>query len=198
MSKYLRYGFVEDLDTVRHISLGDLGGIRISITPVTWLGPFLFFGLGLALNALGPEMSLRESLYQAWVFMLAVEITTLLHATGHILGGKLVQSPMDELLITATRGVNIYRGDQDKIPSSVHLGRALGGPLLNLAVAGVLYLLLPILNIRFAVGLLESLASTNLFFGAGSFLPLPSVDGQVIWREALYHLRLQLRPDKTD
>ena len=67
--------------------------------------------------------------------MIGVEISTLVHALGHILGGKLVRSPMDELLLTATRGVNIYSGDQRDVRSFVHLGRALGGPVLNLFAA---------------------------------------------------------------
>jgi len=37
----------------------------------------------------------------------------------------------------------------------------------------------------FSSDLLASLSSTNLFFGFGGFAPIPSVDGEVIWRELL-------------
>jgi len=43
--------------------------------------------------------------------------------------------------------------------------------------------------------LIASLISTNRFFGFGGFLPLPSVDGEVIWRELLRPIfsRLQMK-----
>jgi Zn-dependent protease len=43
--------------------------------------------------------------------------------------------------------------------------------------------------------LVTSLVSTNLFFGLGGFLPLPSVDGEVIWRELLrpVYMRSQMK-----
>jgi hypothetical protein len=55
----------------------------------------------------------------------------------------------------------------------------------NLVVAGTLITLAPKITPGFWSGLIASLISTNLFFGFGGFLPLPSVDGEVIWRELL-------------
>jgi hypothetical protein len=188
LNKYLRYGFLEDLDTVRHIPLGTFRGIRLSVTPLIWLSPFIFFLLGLFLNSLRPGLEWTETFYRAGVFVIGVEISTLVHAFGHILGGKLVRSPMDELLLTATRGVNIYHGDQASIPSAVHLGRAMGGPVLNLLIYGLMLPLLPNSSVGWGTDLLASVASTSLFMGAGGFLPLPSVDGEVIWREVFHWL----------
>jgi Zn-dependent protease len=108
-----------------------------------------------------------------------------LHGFGHILSGKLVHSAMDELLITATRDVNLYHGDQRLIPGHVHLVRSLGGPLFNIFVAGVCIMLATVVAPGFWLNLVTSLVSTNLFFGLGGLLPLPSVDGEVIWRELL-------------
>jgi hypothetical protein len=45
--------------------------------------------------------------------------------------------------------------------------------------------LAPLLSPGFWSDLVASLMSTNLFFGLGGFIPLPSVDGEVIWRELL-------------
>jgi len=92
---------------------------------------------------------------------------------------------MDELLITTTRDVNLYQGDQSVVPGYVHLARSLGGPLFNLLVAGVCIFLSTKFSQGFASDLLASLIGTNLFFGIGSFVPIPSVDGEVIWREIL-------------
>src|SRR5919106_3526214 len=132
MSKYLKYGIIENVDTVRRIPMGRFWDVNLLITPITWLGPFVFFGLHIFLNLLRSDLSLNDRLYQALLFTIAVEITTVFHAFGHILSGKLVHSAMDELLITATRDVNLYHGDQRLVPSHIHLGRSLGGPVFNL------------------------------------------------------------------
>ena len=193
MSKYLKYGIIEDIDTIRRIPIGQFWSVRLLITPITWLSPFVFFGLHFLINLLNPNLNLVDRLYQSLLFTIAVEITTVLHAFGHILSGKLVNSAMDELLITATRDVNLYHGDQSMIPSHVHLIRSLGGPVFNLIVAGTLITLAPRIAPGFWSGLIASLISTNLFFGFGGFLPLPSVDGEVIWRELLRPISTRLK-----
>ena len=183
MHTYLRYGIIENLATVRRISIGRLWGIQLLITPLTWASPFVFFSLHLLLNLLNIQLTLSERLYQSSLFTIAVEITTVLHALGHIVSGKLVGSAMNALLITATRDVNLYDGDQNVISGHIHLGRALGGPLGNLLIAGICSGIAPLLTSGLGADLAASLISVNLFFGLGSFLPLPSVDGEVIWRE---------------
>jgi hypothetical protein len=189
MVPILKYGIFEDIKTVRRIRIGRFWGVTILVTSLTWLGPPVFFSLNLLINLLDPKLTLTDRLYLSLVFAIAVELTTLLHAFGHILGGKLVRSAMDELLITSTRGVNLYHGDQSLVPRHVHLVRALGGPLLNLIVAGVLLLLAPPTSTGFSSDLLNSLIAINLFFGLGSFLPIRTVDGEVIWREISHFVR---------
>src|SRR5688572_14362632 len=193
MSKYLKYGIIEDIDTVRRIPIGRFWGVRLLVTPITWLSPFVFFGLHFLVNLLNSNLSLTDRLYQSLLFTIAVEITTVLHALGHIISGKMVHSAMDELLITATRDVNLYHGDQSVVPGHVHLVRSLGGPIFNIIVAGLLSVLAVGVAPGFWSGLLASLISTNRFFGFGGFLPLPSVDGEVIWRELLRPIRTRLQ-----
>ena len=193
MSKYLKYGILEDIDTVRRTQVGRFWDVNLLVTPLTWLGPFVFFGLHIFLNLLDWQLSLTDRLYQALLFTIAVEITTILHAFGHILSGKLVHSAMDELLITATRDVNLYHGDQSLVPSHVHLARSLGGPVFNLFIAGVCSLFASLPSPGFWSDLLAGLISTNRFFGFGGFLPLPSVDGEVIWRELLRPITSRLK-----
>src|SRR5690349_19816716 len=193
MNKYLKYGILEDVDTVRRIPIGQFWGVRLLVTPLTWFGPFVFFGLHFLINLLNPTLPFPDRLYQSVLFTIAVEITTILHALGHIISGKMVNSAMDELLITATRDINLYHGDQSQIPGHVHLIRSLGGPVLNLVVLGVLSALAPSVAPGFWSGLVASLISTNRFFGYGSFLPLPSVDGEVIWREVIRLIRARFQ-----
>lgn len=185
MSKYLKYFILEDLDTVRKIRIGSFWNVSLLITPLTWLSPFVFFGLHFLLNLLDTRLTLNERLIQSIYFVIAVELTTAIHAFGHILSGKLVHSAMDELLITATRDVNLYHGDQSKVPGYVHLVRSLGGPMINILVGVFCILIAPSISPGFWTGVNNSMVSTNLFFGLGGLLPVPSVDGQVIWREII-------------
>jgi len=174
---------------VRRIPLGRFWGVTLTVTPLTWLSPFVFFGLHLVLNVLNSNLSIAERFYEALLFTIAVEIATVLHAFGHILSGKLVHSAMDELLTTATRDVNLYYGNQSQIPSHVHLVRSLGGPIFNLFTAGIFSLLALLIAPEFWSALVAEIISINLFLGIGSFLPLPSVDGQVIWREIIRYFK---------
>ena len=200
MSKYLKYGIIEDVDTVRRLPIGRFWGVNLLVTPITWLGPFVFFGLHLILNLLNSHLSFSERLYQSFLFTIAVEVTTILHAFGHILSGKMVRSAMDDLLITATRDVNLYHGDQSLLPGYVHLVRSLGGPIFNLFVAGICSALATAIPAGLWSDFLASMISTNLFFGIGGFVPLPSVDGEVIWRELLrpIYIRLQAKDDTSE
>lgn len=179
MHKYLRHGVLENLSQVRRIRLGQLWGVDLLATPIAWLSPAVFFGLHFLLNLLNTRLTLNERLAQSLLFTVVVELASIIHALGHIISGKLAGSAMNALLITATRYVNIYEGDQTTVPSRTHIARAAGGPLLNLLAAALAYVLAPILNPTFA----ERFVFINLFFGLGGLLPLPSVDGGVIWRE---------------
>jgi hypothetical protein len=185
MSKYLKYGIIEDIETTRRIRIGQFWGISLFITPITWLSPFIFFGLHFILNLLNSRLNFNDRLIQSFCFTLSVEIATAFHAFGHILSGKIIGSAMDELLITATRDINLYHGDQSQILGHIHLVRSLGGPIFNLLIALICFMLVKWVGAGFGTSLISSLISTNLFFGIGGFIPLPSVDGEVIWREIL-------------
>src|SRR5438093_3588611 len=120
-------GVLEDIATVRRIPVGSFWGVKLSITPLTWLGPVIYFALGLVLGALRTDVSLAGRVSNALLFALAVEITTVFHAFGHILSGKWVRSAMDELLMASTRDINLYYGDQSTYLPRVHIIRSLGG-----------------------------------------------------------------------
>lgn len=190
--RYLLYGFLEDLDRTRHIAVGRLWGVVIAVTPTAWLQVPLFFLMGLALSYVpgrvppgaGPAVRAADAL----TFLVAGLVANTVHALGHIVSGTLAGSAMDELLMTATRDANIYRGDQSAVRGRTHVARAIGGPAGNLVAAALAYAAMA------AVGggidpWLARLGGVNLLFGLGGLLPIPSVDGEVIWREVRRGLR---------
>lgn len=184
--RYLKYFFLDDLDHVRHILIGRLGRVQIAVTPTVWLQLPFFFGLGLALTFLPGRLPLGTVLAariaDALTFTVAGLLANTVHGLGHVVTGTLAGSPMDELLLTSTRDANIYRGDQSAIRSRTHIARASGGPLANLVSAGLAFALLRVVGGGQHPYLARS-AGLNLAFGLGALLPLPSVDGEVIWRE---------------
>lgn len=104
--------------------------------------------------------------------------SNVVHSLGHILGGKLVDQPMDELIITATRQVNRYEGEQEHLPPTTHLARAAGGATANGLVglvAGGLWLALGGQH-----ALLRHLATSNVGSALLALLPVDSVDGKEI------------------
>lgn len=165
---------LEDIHTTPRRELFTLFGVRWTVTPYAWVGVIVEIIFGM-IAALVTGNSLVVGVL--WGILIVVSLT--LHSIGHILGGLYVGSPMDEVLVTASRQVNIYRNDPPNLPSRVHLGRALGGPLMNIVV-GAITLILTALG---GGATLLFFAAVNLVWGLGALLPLPSVDGEVIWRE---------------
>jgi hypothetical protein len=164
----------ENIDTTPRRTLFMFLGVPWTATPQAWLGVLAQMTFGVA-----AAVVMGVGLASGLLWGVLVVLSVALHSIGHILGGLSVGSPMDENLVTATRHVNIYRNDPPDLPSRVHLGRALGGPLMNLAV-GVLGL--AIFGLSGSLTLLL-FGGFNLFVGIGALAPVPSVDGEVIWRE---------------
>lgn len=184
--RYAKYGFLEDLDRTRHIAVGRLWGTRIAVTPTAGLQVPFFFALGVLLTFVPGRMALDaplgDRIPNALLFTVAGLVANAAHALGHIVSGTLAGSAMDELLITATRDANVYLGDQSAVRGRTHIARAVGGPVGNLVLAAIVFAALAVVDDG-PHPLLGRIAGVNLLFGLGGFLPVPSVDGEVIWRE---------------
>lgn len=170
---------MEDIETTPRRTLFTLGGVPWRITPRGWLSQVAMLTLGLIAGLIFMGGDLAASL----IFGLLLIVSYGLHSLGHIISARMVGAPMDELLITATRPVNIYRNDPPDLPSRAHMGRAIGGPALNL-LAGALGLALAVAG-GGSFALFFGLLNSGL--GLGSLLPVPSVDGEIILRELRRH-----------
>jgi len=109
-----------------------------------------------------------------------------LHIIGHTLSARLVGGPIDENVILQNHIRTSYLHDPPDLPSRIHIGRALGGPVMNLLVG------LPLL-IGWSVWgghVLLFGAVMHLLNGLGLLLlPVPGADGETLWREGLAALR---------
>lgn len=104
--------------------------------------------------------------------------TNILHSLGHIVAGRVVGSPVEAVLMTSTRDVMIYAQPGATAPARRRLGRALGGPIANLAAGSAL-----ILAGHWArVPWVAMSGIVNVGVALWTLVPVPSLDGWVIWR----------------
>jgi len=168
----------EDILTTPKQRVGALLGIPLYITPYFWLNLVGSLALGFVFSLLAfPGADLLARLVWMLVYALLFQGVLFAHDIGHILSGRLARAPMDYLLLTATRHINRYEGDQSQFPPRTHILRASGGPAGNLVAALIGALLWLLLGSIPALGFWTI---ANLLTGLGALAPTDSVDGGTI------------------
>jgi len=152
-------------------------GVPFTITLNSWqfLPPKLVIGLFIAWVTRD-----SESAWLAWGIIYGLLLVTVLffHILGHILISKLVSPPMTEARITPILIQTLYNDTPDT-PATAHLIRSLGGPLMNILLGFAAFLALTISTSP----VLFFLCGANFILAFFVLLPLPGIDGEVIWRE---------------
>lgn len=173
---------LEDTGAVRRRRLFALLGVEWLATPYAWLSVPFFAALGTAL-ALAMQRSehLESRLTAGLVYGALLYLAHVLHSLGHIFSAKWAGAPMQANLLTATFHVNLYHGDQSTISKAVHIKRALGGPALNL-LSGLIAVALGVMVQNPFLGFF---AFASIAFSVFVLLPIPSLDGGVIWGQIL-------------
>jgi hypothetical protein len=172
---------LENIDPTARRRLFTWWGVEWLATRYAWLSLLTFGAVGLALAALLGGRPVAPGFWRAGLaYGLLFYSTNVVHTLGHVLGGRLVGRPMQANLLTASFDVNVYTGDQSGYTRRVHLGRALGGPLLNL-VSGLVSLALW----RW-LGWTWLLISgyMHLVGGLSTLFPIAPMDGWVIWQNS--------------
>ena len=173
----------EDLRTTPRRRLFALFGVEWLATRYAWLSPLFFCLLGIAAALVGhSESSLSSRLLIGVVYGLMLYACNTTHSLGHMIGGTLLGTPMNALLLTATRDVNVYLGARAEVPLRIRMGRAASGPLLNL-LTGVAMV---VLGRGLRAGWLAVFGYFNLAVGLWTLCPIPTMDGWVIWRRLLW------------
>ncbi|HUK62947.1 MAG TPA: hypothetical protein VLV15_06435 [Dongiaceae bacterium] len=172
----------ENLETTPRYRLFAWLGVEWQATPWAWLSVpcFLLLGLAVAWAAdRGSPIDTRVGDGLAYGVLLMGMIV--LHSVGHVAGARLVGSPAGVVLITATFHVNTHRCTRGVCSPRLHIGRSLGGPVMNLLTGGLA------LAARGAAGSrwLDFFGKASLIVGAWTLLPIPTLDGWVIWGELI-------------
>jgi hypothetical protein len=166
----------EDINARRR--LFRIFGVSWSATRYAWLSPLSWGALGLALALASPKDAGAGRLLVAGLgYGALLFAANILHSVGHIMAGRLVGTPVDTVLSTSTRDVILYVQPGTAAPVRCRLGRSLGGPAANLAVGCALALVGHLAQASWA-----SMAGlVNVAIAAWLLMPIPSLDGWVLW-----------------
>jgi len=168
------------------INLGKIAGLKLSADPsalVTALLLWLLFAvLGLWLLDRSPLAALLGGL-GAVILHYASEIW---HQLGHATAARSTGHPMVGINLWGPLSSSIYPANEPPLPRSVHMRRALGGPLASLVLTALALIPVLVLAVNSTLWWLALFlfADNLLVFTLGSFLPLGFTDGSTLLRLA--------------
>jgi Na+-transporting methylmalonyl-CoA/oxaloacetate decarboxylase gamma subunit len=169
---------MQQIDFPNKITLFTIMGTHFCATPDVWLYGVKALGGGLITAVIFNRGSGVVSIITLGVvYALLILLTYVLHTVGHIISAREVNAPMAESVFTGRRQFNVYN-DTTRPTPNVNMGRAIGGPLMNLTLATIVF---AVWAITPGWGILV-FALANLVYGVGSLLPIEGYDGAVLIR----------------
>ena len=160
--------------------LGSIWGLEITARRSA---PAAFLGLWLAL-ALAAGLVLQMPFITAFFGAMGAAAlhwaAALLHHLGHARAAKRSGHPMIGIRFWGLLAISLYPPDEPKLPASVHIQRALGGPTFSLVVAllaGLFLFAFPWLDQIWWWWLLFLFLDSSLVFTVGALIPLSFTDG---------------------
>lgn len=124
------------------------------------------------------EQTLMQRFGYGVLYGVLLNLILALHIVGHTISSKWVGAPMAENFITPKLIITTYH-DDGNVSRRIHLGRAVGGPIMNISLGLITLVLWRIIGGH----VLLYIALANLIFAAIVLLPFSGADGDVIWRE---------------
>lgn len=163
-----------------------LAGVPWTYDAQSWrfVVPKLFIGL-IAAFVLRRSEPVLDNLLISLIYGLLLNLLLLLHIVGHIISSKFVSPAMTEARIMPILIQTRYDSDPEQLTSRVHLVRSIGGPLMNLLLGALGYVLWRATGSLIA----QFFMAANWLLTLLILLPLPTIDGEVIWRETAKRLR---------
>ncbi len=148
-------------------------------TKLFWLGIplYIIFGIVMALVA-APLEDLVAKIVAGVIYGILIVLATYLHTFGHIISSRMVGAPVTYIQLSATVNTAYY-ADTDELPSRVHIGRSIGGPVINLIVGLIVLAMYSSATNHY----LAFFVFINLLLFSITILPIPTLDGAVILRE---------------
>jgi len=169
---------VEDIHAPTRKRLFTFGGVSVEATRYAWLAVPGYIAVGVLFAALGRfGGSLSTALLTGSALGAGLYLTNSIHSLGHIVAGRIVGSPMDVLLLTATRDVTLYASTTGSPTKRARIVRSLGGPVFNLLAGAAAFAAAVIFTSEWV----RFLSLANVAVGLWTLCPVPTLDGWVIW-----------------
>jgi hypothetical protein len=167
---------------MKTIQLGKLFGLQISVFPLAIAGTFMVWGSVTLALFYGIKLSLGESILFGLIAALLHWTSELIHSLGHAYAAKRTGYPMVGITFGALAlfALTRYPKDEPDLPPSIHIRRALGGPIINGLLSIILYLLLPLWRGDWLWLGLFTLLENIFVYTLQVFLPLGFNDGSTI------------------
>lgn len=167
----------------RVYTLGRVLGLRITAETSAIIS---FIVLWVVLAVVGRQMlnfTVADVFVGGFIATVLHYLSELVHQFGHALAAARTGYPMSGVHYWLMLGRSMYPANEPPLPARVHIRRALGGPVMSIAVAFVFsimaLLLAPVGGLVWALVVFVFLENL-LIFGLGSFLPLGFTDGSTL------------------
>ncbi|MFN8596931.1 MAG: hypothetical protein U0559_12210 [Anaerolineae bacterium] len=165
---------------MRDISLGRLGGLRLSAQPSALIGAIGLWTLLTMLSAVVIPLPIGTAVLGGLLGAIAHFLSELLHQLGHAWAARRTGYPMTGVRYWFVLGTSLYPPDEPALPGRIHIRRALGGPIISMLI-GLIATVLTLILYGLAGWLMLFIAVDNfLILGLGAFLPLGFTDGSTI------------------
>lgn len=115
--------------------LGSIAGLRLSALPSTIISSVVLWvilgGVAMGLLTLSPGAAILGALVAVALHWLAVVV----HQLGHALAARRTGYPMAGIEFWLLLSCSLYPKEEPALPADIHIRRALGGPIISLALS---------------------------------------------------------------
>ena len=171
------------------IHLGRVASLRLTAAPSAFIGSLLLWVLLSGIAVLALNVAHTAAIAGGLIAVLLHWASDIVHQFGHARAARATGHPMVGIRLWWLLSASIYPSDEGPLPASVHIRRALGGPIASLVltvIAAVIALAFrPLGGIYWWVALFFFLDNL-LVLTLGAFLPLGFTDGSTLlhwWRK---------------
>jgi hypothetical protein len=166
------------------IKLGRLAGLRLSADTSAVIGSLLLWLVFSLVAYFLLNRSLFIAIIAGLIALILHWIGEIWHQLGHAWAARRSGHPMMGINMWGVLSSSIYPLDEEELPKSVHIQRALGGPIISLLLSAVAVFPLLFISVGSTAWWLAVffLADNLLVFGLGALLPLGFTDGSTLLR----------------
>jgi Zn-dependent protease len=170
---------------MRNVSLGTIAGLRLSAGPSALVGTLLLWSILAGVGIAALRLPIATAVAAGLAAVALHWASDIAHQLGHAFAARRTGYPPRGIRLWWVLSTILYPRDEPPLPASIHIRRALGGPITSLLVSPVLgavaLALRPLGGIAWWLALFAAL-DNFLVFALGALLPLGFTDGSTLLR----------------